>query len=59
MAATNIALKDTNIQEEQNKREFILWIVDFVLSLFFEQQGLANAIVDNILSLLALIKPST
>ena len=59
MAATNIALKDTNIQEEQNKREFILWIVDFVLSLFFEQQGLANAIVDNILSLLDLIKPST
>ena len=59
MAATNIALKDINIQEEQNKREFILWIVDFVLSLFFEQQGLANAIVDNILSLLELIKPST
>ena len=59
MAATNIALKDTNIQEEQNKKEFILWIVDFVLSLFFEQQGLANAIVDNILSLLELIKPST
>ena len=56
MAATNIALKDTNIQEEQNKREFILWIVDFVLSLFFEQQGLANAIVGNLFSLFGLIK---
>ena len=30
MAATNIALKDTRIQEEQNEEEFTRWIVDFL-----------------------------